>query len=198
MYIKLEDASGLFFSSCQACQQSCCDGGRFVLAPLVLDDFDAVYKNFLIAFAYVDGNLRVVMLISNKDKACQYYKDNLCTIYDSRPPACVMYPFTPYYDEVFIDSACEAVGYAGFELRQNEEKLLDQVHPSFYHERLVDFSQKLAKTELFLHTLEDKFEDMFEVQGIMLMKYKGSGEHKALQMHQDSLVHVSFWKNLVS
>lgn len=193
MYINLKEASGLCFSGCQGCETSCCDGGRFVLAPLIVEDFPLVYENFLIAFAYVDEKLRVVMLLSNRSTPCRFYVDNLCTIYESRPPACTLYPFTPYYDEVLIDTACHAVGSSGFSLIQEDKIGLASVHPSFYHTRLEDFALKLKDTETFLENLGDDFEIILEVEGVSLMRYTGSVEHSALKMHKASLKHVQRW-----
>ncbi len=193
MYVKINDADALSFSSCHGCQQSCCDGGRFVLAPLVLDDFEDVYKNFLIAFAWVDDQLRAVMVISDRKQPCIYYKNNLCTIYDQRPPACVLYPFTPYYDDVLIDTACDAVGAEGFLLKQMQRKVIDQVHPDFYHSRLEYFSDKLDRTYSFLDGVKFHLEPLFEVEGIMLLRYSGSDENRWLKMHEASLEHQKHW-----
>ena len=193
MDTNIEQAQGLNFSSCDNCTKSCCDGGRFILAPLVLDDFESVFKNFLIAFAMIDEKLRVVMVISNREKPCIYYKDNRCSIYEERPPACVIYPFTPYYDDIFIDTDCDAVGYVGFELRQDKNELLDKVHPDFYHKRFKGFSTKLRKTEDFLDDLEECFEPLFDVEGITLMSYAGKKEDEFLKMHHASLDFANKW-----
>lgn len=193
MYINIEQAQGLNFSSCDTCTKSCCDGGRFILAPLVLDDFELVFQKFLIAFARIDDKLRVVMLISNRKKPCIYYKDNKCSIYEERPPACVMYPITPYFNDVFIDTDCDAVGDIGFELRQDKDELLDKVHPDFYHKRLENFSTKLGATQGFLDSLQECFEPLFDVEGITLMSYVGKDENTFLKMHRASLVFANQW-----
>lgn len=193
MYINIEQAQGLNFSSCDNCTKSCCDGGRFILAPLVLDDFESVFKNFLIAFAVIDDKLRVVMVISNRKTPCIYYKEKRCSIYEERPPACVMYPFTPYFNEVFIDTDCDAVGGSGFELRQDKDALLDKVHPDFYHKRLEGFAAKLGVTQGFLESLEDDFEPLFDVEGITLMSYVGTKDNDYLKMHKASLAFANQW-----
>lgn len=193
MYINIEQAQGLCFSDCQTCTTSCCDGGRFIVAPLVLEDFQAVYENFLIAFALIDDKLRVVMLISNRTQPCIYYKENRCTIYEQRPPACVLYPYTPYFNDVLIDTACEAVGEQGFSLKQDADTLLAKVHPSFYHKRLESFSSKLGETQDFLESLDDNFEAILEVEGITLMAYVGKGNNDFLKMHKASLKFTSEW-----
>lgn len=193
MYINLKEADGLSFSNCDNCRTSCCDGGRFILAPLVLEDFQWVYKKFLIAFAMIDDALRIVMLISNRDKPCIYYQNSRCTIYENRPPACVTYPFTPFYDEVLVDTACEAVGFVGFELKQEEEGVLEQIHPSFYHKRFEDFSSKLKDTEKFLEDLDASFEVVLNVEGIDLMRYVGQKDSDVLKMHHASLEHQQNW-----
>jgi uncharacterized protein len=193
MYINLKEAQGICFSSCEGCRTSCCDGGRFMLAPLVLNDLENVYKNFLTAFAYIDGNLRLVMLISNRKKPCSYFKDGRCTIYNERPPACTMYPFTPYFDDVLIDTACEAVGFAGFELQMPDKEGLEQVHPSFYHPRLERFSDKYNDTVRFLERIDENFEVLLEIEGIALMAYKGSLDNEVIKMHQASLRHITSW-----
>ena len=193
MYINIEEAKGLCFSDCQTCTTSCCDGGRFIVAPLVMEDFKSVYEKFLIAFALIDDKLRVVMLISNRNKPCIYYKDKRCTIYEERPPACVLYPYTPYFDEVLIDTACEAVGDVGLSLTQDADKLLEKVHPSFYHKRLEGFSSKLEVTQEFLDNLDNNFEAIVDIEGITLMSYVGKEDNEFLKMHKASLVFASEW-----
>jgi len=194
MYINIEEAKGLCFSDCQTCTTSCCDGGRFIVAPLVLEDFKSVFEKFLIAFALIDEKLRVVMLISDRKKPCLYYKESRCTIYEQRPPACVLYPYTPYFDEILIDTACDAVGGFGFELQQDKSTSLEMVHPDFYHKRLEGFPQKLEDTQNFLEELDDSFEALFDIEGLTLMAYTGVKDNDFLKMHKASLALVNEWR----
>ena len=187
MYLNLEEATHLKFSNCQGCQQSCCDGSRFILAPIVLDDFQYIYKKFLITFAVIDGRLRMVMILSNGFSPCLYYKEGACTIYDERPPACVLYPYTPYDDEVLIDTTCDAIGEIGSEVNVGGTKLLDQVDPSFYHPRLEGFSQKLDESEAFLESLNWEFRPILQLGDIMLQAYTGNQQNSFIQMHKASL-----------
>ena len=193
MYVNLKDATHLSFSSCHECQSSCCNGSRFMLAPLILNDLQDVYERFLIAFAYIDEKLRMVMLISNRKKPCIYYQEGLCTIYESRPPACVLYPFTPFYDELLIDTACDAVGSEGFLLQADEREGTQQIHPSFFHQRVENFFDKLKATERFLEGLDSSFEPILELDGVTLMHYVGTYRDDAIKMHHDSMKHLDRW-----
>jgi len=188
MYQNLKETSGLRFSNCDFCEKSCCDGGQFILAPLILEDVKAVYKNFLVAFARIDHKLRLVMLISNRIKPCLYYENKQCTIYDNRPPACHLYPITPFYDQVLVDSSCHAVGTQGT-LLWSEGK----VDASFYHERLENFDDKVQKCEQFLANLDWKFRPIFEIDGITLLEYVGVQQNSFIQMHKASLPFLKEW-----
>ncbi len=194
MYKNLREASQLRFSDCQGCQESCCDGSRFILAPLILDDFQYVYKKFLIAFAVIDGRMRALMLLSNRYSPCIYYKEGKCTIYDERPPACVIYPYTPFYDEILIDTSCPAVGLQGSEMVIPAPTVHEQMHKDFFHERMVDFADKLADTDIFLEKLRFEFRPIFEIDGIKLLEYMGDQKNSYIQMHKASLEYMIEWR----
>lgn len=189
MYINLNEAEHLHFSNCDTCTKSCCDGRRFVLAPLIMDDVEEVYEKFLIAFAFIDGQLRMLMVISNKFSPCMYYKNNQCTIYDTRPPACKLYPYTPYFEEILIDTQCEAVGEVGIPMVVNGT-LLD----SFKHKRLENFRDKLDDTQFYLYNLGHQFRPLIEIEGVMLLEYTGEVDDAFIQMHKTSLAHVGHWR----
>jgi len=102
MFVNIKDIGKTYFSSCDNCVRDCCSAPMVMLAPLILDDFQYVYKNFPIQFAYINNELKALMIINKGEGSCKYYKNNRCTIYNERPPACRMYPVSPYFDEFFI------------------------------------------------------------------------------------------------
>lgn len=194
MYLNLDEASHLKFSDCASCSLHCCDGSRLILAPIVLDDFQYVYEHFLIAFAIIDKKLRMVMVFSNRVKACLYYKKGACTIYNKRPPACKLYPLAPYYDEILVDSSCPALGHIGIPIVRNGATLLSRVNEPFYHARLENFSDKVADSDLFLQRLNWEFRPILELEGIMLLTYTGAQQNSFIQMHKASLGFLDEWR----
>jgi hypothetical protein len=132
------------------------------------------------------------MLLSKDDKSgCEYFKEGKCTIYDTRPPGCKLYPFSPFNDDILLDTSCPAVNDTeqGDFLASTE-----QINNNFYHDRLNDFNDKRKNTEYIL-TLCTQSEDDVSSLGIFnnieLFKYSGSSEELLRQpwmkMHIDSL-----------
>ena len=136
----------------------------------------------------------MVMILSNGFSPCIYYKDGSCSIYDERPPACRLYPYTPYNDEVLIDTTCEAIGHEGIEINVGGTKLLEQVNPSFFHPRLEGFSAKLDRAEAFLESLNWEFRPILQLGDVMLLEYRGSQQNSFIQMHKASLEFLVEWR----
>ena len=154
----------LFFRGCDNCTK-CCDGTKFFLAPLILDDFDKVKSYFEIRAIILD-NVIPVMLFNDGNSPCKYLKNNKCEIYENRPPACKIYPFSPYYDKIFIDLECDAVGYKGEKLPSNKCELFNS---KFFDERLIDFIEKREKTIKYMKKQTLYFDK--EIKGIKLYKF---------------------------
>lgn len=181
-----------YFNGCASCDKRCCDGrAGYALTPLIVDDFKEVYKHFPILFGSVNGVFRPLMLLNDGNSLCSYLDDNgQCTIYDERPPSCKLYPISPFFDEVFIDSNCPSVSG---EITGEAIVQKGQVVEKFYHKRLENFNQKLEKTSEFMKELvknESDFEPVGEVSGVLLYRYIGSIENEAVQMHKNSLQHL--------
>jgi len=184
VFVPVKNVGDLYFTGCQSCTNRCCEGGKFSLAPLILEDFERVYKNFEIYFGYVDNNLKALMVLNRgKNDMCKYLENGLCNIYEDRPPACRLYPLSPYYDEVFVDSSCEAVAKEG-EFLVSPEK----ISPYFYDKRLENFSEKLALTNEWLQNLGDNLEFVDEVMGIKLLKYGADANDRYIDMHLRSML----------
>ena len=171
----------LYFSSCENCT-ACCDGSRFSLAPLIIDDFEDVYEYFPILFGYIDGNLKALIIMQDNQK-CAYLENGKCSIYEARPPACKMYPLSPLYEKIYIDSECKAI---------NDEccSTITQngfFSSSFYHKRVENFVDKLENTNKFLDSIKDDLDFRLSVSGIELFKYSGDMQDKYIDLHKKSL-----------
>jgi len=188
MFVPVKDVGDVYFTGCTTCTNRCCEGGKFSLAPLILEDFERVYKNFEIFFGYIDGNLKALMVLNRgrtdagKIDTCEYLENGICTIYENRPPACKLYPLSPYYDEIYVDSSCEAVSREG-EFLVSPEK----INPNFKDIRLENFSSKLQETLLWLDLIKDDLEEVDEVMGIKLLKYIGKIDDRFMSMHLNSI-----------
>lgn len=183
-YKSIRQIDTLHFSSCEGCELSCCDGKRFFLMPLILEDFKEVYKNFAITFAKIEGEWRIVMLLAKEGESCAYFVDKKCTIYKERPPGCHLYPLNPFYDDILVDILCPGV---------NEEQKGDffaskeKINSSFYHKRLENFNEKRVKSEVYLQTLVSDMETISIVNGVELFRYVGKKEDLFIEMHKESL-----------
>jgi Fe-S-cluster containining protein len=184
MFKNIVEAGELFFNDCSSCENNCCATGRISLAPLVINDFEEVYEYFPILFGEIDNTLKAFMMINDGASDCRYLQDGKCTIYDSRPPACKMYPISPFYGDVYVDVDCHAVGDKGDFLCSS-----DNVSTTFYHKRLVDFPTKLAFTDNFLKTISLKLEFVTKIKNtdIELFKYVGNAKNQHIEMHLKSL-----------
>lgn len=182
-YRPLDLTKPLCFSSCHGCTSSCCDGSRFLFAPLILEDFDEVYRAFPIVFAKLSGEWRIVMMMGDNGK-CRYYHDNRCTVYDSRPPSCRIYPLSPYFDDILVDTACPAVNPAyGSPLADD-----GRIHPDFDHRRLQNFDAKRQKTVAYLRQLTAHLRPIGQRNGIDVYRYDGPMDDPYIRMHRTSLL----------
>jgi Fe-S-cluster containining protein len=150
----------LYFNGCGDCSE-CCEG-KFFLAPLILEDFEKVKKYFEIRAIILD-EIIPVMLLTDGENSCKYLKNGKCEIYNDRPPACKIYPFSPYYDDIFIDLSCKAIGTIGNKLPTNKD---EYINSPFFEERFIDFSKKRYKTIEYMKRKKLTFDK--EVKGIKL------------------------------
>jgi len=182
----------LFFNNCSNCSGNCCDGrNKFALSPLILKDFKEVYENFAIVFTWDYGDLKAFMILNDGKSYCKYFDNNTgyCTIYEKRSPACKLYPVSPYFDNIMVDTSCDAINTEfGTQIYQN-----GKVSDKFYHKRLNNFTKKLQETTDFLETINNKndFELVTNILGIDLYKYnKIDSKNKFIKMHLESLKHL--------
>jgi Fe-S-cluster containining protein len=154
------------------------------MAPLVLDDFKKVFQFFPIVIAALD-ELKPVMLLSN-GISCPYLKDNRCSIYEKRPPACKIYPFSPWYEKILLDLSCKGVGTKGDLLPLKKEEFIKS---PFYEERFENIKEKLNKTKKWLSK-----KDLIKIGSIKNIEiYKTDSINDEYdRMHQNSL---EFLKN---
>lgn len=174
------------FGSCSICDARCCDGRRGSLfTQIVLDDFEEVYKNFPIVFILGEqGFIKPVILLSNGKDFCPYIKDHRCTIYESRPSICKLYPLSPHImNDVYIDTSCPAVTQMG-------EKIVDKgtVSPNFYHKILENYQDKfLATYELFKSFTKEQLETAVILNNIEFYKFKEELGNDYIKKHLSSL-----------
>lgn len=173
-----------FFSGCNGCVECC----KYPFIPLVLDDFKFVYEYFPIVFAYINKELRVLILLSDGEK-CRYLKDGICSIYENRPPSCKMYPISPFFGSLLLDYSCPSVGDMGTFLIRNGE-----VGESNYHERVDNFEEKLAATSEFLVHAEPNLKNIGSFKNIQLFVLGGDLDEYAefVDMHRRSLRFLGF------
>ncbi len=181
--IKTQD---FYFNGCSGCDGDCCNGAKgFALSPLILEDFEEVYKNFAIVFGFQDENLRAYVVLNDGKSHCRYYIDNKCSIYEQRTPACKLYPISPYFEHILVDSECPSINdKSGICLSHN-----GKINDAFYTKRLDNFKDKLEKTYMFYDAINDKenFEVIGNILGIDILKYIKNTDDKYLKMHLDSL-----------
>lgn len=180
--------NNLFFNGCATCDGNCCNGARgFALSPLILEDFEEVYKNFTITFALNDRKLRAYVILNNGKDHCKYYINNQCSIYEERTPACKLYPVSPYFENILIDTECPSINTEYGEPICSEGKLND----TFYTDRLTDFNEKLKESFDFYDSIHNinNFKFLGDILGMQLLKYVGPSDNKYIKMHKESLIH---------
>jgi len=153
----------LYFKGCGDCSK-CCEG-KFFLAPLILEDFEKV-KPFFEIRAIILDEVIPVMLLTDGNNPCKYLKDGKCDIYDFRPPACKIYPFSPYYDDIFIDLECDAISNQGDRLPANKKEFFKSC---FFDDRMIDFKNKRDKTIEFMKQQTLIFDK--QIKGIKIYKF---------------------------
>ncbi len=178
MFKNIKDVN-LNFSNCQNCPDTCC---KNMLIPLILEDFKFVYKIFPIVFAYINSELRVFILLSDDGEGCRYLGQKGCEIYEKRPPSCKIYPISPFFEEFYVDTNCEAVGENGEFLCSNKG-----FNQKFNHPRLKNFKDKYSQTEKFLISIENSIEKIGYIKEIEIYKYSGEVESNYIKMHKFSL-----------
>ena len=160
----IEELPQLFFKGCGDCSK-CCEG-KFILAPLILEDFDKV-KDYFEIRAIIVENIIPVMLLSDGDNPCKYLKNGTCEIYENRPPVCKIYPFSPYFDDIVLDLECDAISETeGFALPCNKVQYFKS---PFYEERMDNFVEKREKTLAYMKQQELVFDKT--IKGIDLYKF---------------------------
>jgi Fe-S-cluster containining protein len=188
MYININDLEKIHFSSCDGCLDSCCSSSKFIMAPLILEDIKEVYNHFPIFFASIDNETRLVMILGAKESNCPYFEEDKCSIYEQRPPACKLYPLSPYYDEILIDTSCNAVGSLGDIVSKNG-KCTDK----FYYERFDNFITKISKTKEYINKRENKLDEVDEIVGIKIFNYIGEMQDEHQEMISSSQKHYTLF-----
>ncbi len=182
-----------YFKGCESCEGTCCNGAKgFALSPLILEDFEQVYKNFAIVFTLKNKKLRALVILNDGKSFCKYFINNKCSIYEQRTPACKLYPVAPYFDEILVDTSCPSIN-------ENEGKILchsAKVSDDFFNERLNDFNTKLEKSYEFYESINDinNFKFIGHIRGVALLKYIKKTDNKYINMHLKSLVHYDMLK----
>jgi len=164
MRVEIDKIPPLYFKGCGDCAK-CCEG-KFFLAPLILEDFDKVKDYFEIRAIKLD-EIIPVMLLTDGENSCKYLNNGKCEIYEFRPPACKIYPFSPYFDKLFIDLECDAIGNKGERLPSNYEEFKNS---PFFEERFNDFVKKREKTIEYMKNKELVYERT--IKGIEVYKFE--------------------------
>ena len=178
MFVDISYLELIKFKGCEGCTECC----KKPMAPLILDDFEKVYKYFPILIAKLDV-LKPVMLLSN-DISCPYLKNNLCSIYENRPPACKIYPYSPWYDKILLDLSCKGVGIEGKTLPTTYDEFINS---QFYENRFFNISEKLEHTLKWLQN--EELIPFITYINIQLFKLKPNNNPYNI-LHQKSLINL--------
>ena len=165
MFVDIKYLENIKFNNCENCYECC----KKPMAPLILDDFEKVYHHFPILIAKLDY-LKPVMLLSNEHH-CPYLVNEKCSIYDTRPPACRIYPYSPWYDKILLDLSCKGIGIYGEEIATNYKEFKNS---KFYEERFENINEKLKKTINW--TYSQKLIYLKKHHGIKIYKIKSQKE----------------------
>lgn len=176
----------LYFNGCSSCDGNCCNGAKgFAIAPLILEDFKEVYKNFKIVFGLNENQVGAYVVLNDGKSHCKYYQDSRCSIYEQRTPACKLYPISPYFENILVDTECPSINS-----EFGEPICIDkQLNQKFYTDRLKNFNEKLLKTYEFYNSINDatNFEQIGEISGLPIFKYIKRSSNPYIQMHLESL-----------
>jgi Fe-S-cluster containining protein len=187
LYLNVKDYEVITFSNCDSCTNSCCQSDKFVMAPLVLEDVEEVYQNFAVLFGVIGEEIKLLMILNDGRSACRFLDSKgQCSIYDNRPPACQLYPFTPFNDQLLVDSSCDGVAKEGSEIYSKH----NGVNKTFYHQRLENFEAKRKKTMEFILEHTKSLQFLKTIKGIPLFYSTKRTENNYLLMHQNSLHHL--------
>lgn len=176
----------LYFSGCDSCESECCDGSKgFSLSPLILEDFEEVYKNFPILFGWKDKQVQAYVMLNDGKGSCRYLEDGKCSIYDQRTPACKLYPVSPYFEHILIDTDCPSVN----ETEGNKILVSNTEKGAFFHKRLENFKEKREKAQEFFKSISDinNFKFHTHLNGMALLRYNSNSSNEYIQMHLESL-----------
>ncbi|WP_456479144.1 YkgJ family cysteine cluster protein [Nautilia sp.] len=184
MYSSIRHLHLLKFKGCDECTE-CCKSKY--MAPLVLEDFEKVYKYFPILIAKLD-KLKPVMLLSNS-ASCPYLENKKCSIYENRPPACKIYPYSPWFGDILLDLSCKGVGIEGKTLPLTPEEFLKS---DFYEERFENITEKIKNTNIWLAKQEVVYFRTYK--NIKLYILKNARDDYA-HMHKNSLMFLSYYFN---
>ncbi|MEO1923397.1 MAG: YkgJ family cysteine cluster protein [Nautiliaceae bacterium] len=186
MYANIKHLHLLKFNNCENCTECC--KNKF-LAPLVLDDFEKVCDYFPIVIAKLEV-FKPVMLLST-EKGCPYLQNDKCSIYEQRPPACKIYPFSPWYDSILLDLSCPGVGTQGLFLPLTKKEFCSS---SFFDERVINIKQKLINTAKWLEN--KKITPIGSVKNIEIFQISNPKDKYDL-IHKKSLKFLKNYENLI-
>jgi Fe-S-cluster containining protein len=175
-----------YFNNCNSCQGNCCNGANgFAISPLILEDFEDVYKNFKIVFALNENQIGAYVVLNDGKSYCKYYKNNSCSIYEYRTPACKLYPLSPYFEHILIDTQCPSVNQEFGENICFNSKLNNK----FYTKRLDNFNEKLFKSYEFYNSINnpENFKQIGDILGLPIYKYTKNTSNKYIKLHLQSL-----------
>lgn len=164
MYVDIKYLENLKFNNCQNCTK-CCENKMF--APLILEDIKKVYKFFPIFIIFLpEPKLVIPLAINNK---CPYLKNDKCSIYEFRPPACKIYPFTPWYGKILLDLSCDGIGIKGDILPLSPKEFKNS---SFYDKRIENIEEKVNLTNSWIKKQKLKF--LAKINNIKIYKIKNN------------------------
>jgi Fe-S-cluster containining protein len=164
MFVNIKYLENLKFNYCENCNK-CCENKMF--APLVLEDIEKVYKFFPIFIIFIPFAKLVIPLSLNKQ--CPYLINGKCSIYENRPPACKIYPYTPWYNEIYLDVSCDGIGIKGEKLPLSKKEFKNS---KFYDTRIENIEKKLKLTEEWIK--KQKLSFLIKKENIKIYKIKPS------------------------
>jgi hypothetical protein len=92
------------FIGCSTCDAKCCGS---TISFVTTFDIELVSKHFPIFFLIENSSIYLgYFLYGANNSKCFYLKDNLCSIYEKRPLACMTYPFSKHQKSYFYDTNC--------------------------------------------------------------------------------------------
>jgi Fe-S-cluster containining protein len=172
-FVHINDINIAGFGGCNGCSK-CCDGSQFLFAPLFLSDIKDTYRHFPLAYIKLGPLMRLVFLLASR-QGCIYLDQNgNCGIYEQRPHACRIYPFSPYQRSIYLDTSCPAVGTQGYPIAA-DGKMARQ----FWHPRLVNSDRRFWQTQRFIDGKKGFFK-LGRFEGYTLYHAVGSSRYDAM------------------